>query len=156
MAGCCQTQVGSGCCVLWPSVGSWQWAGHALWQCQGKARRAGVQTCSCLCSSPANGMGLGRPYGTCEKTGGSGGWHAESPGSLPLEIKQDRARPTWSPHDHQALWMCLLVGWRHTCTSNFHLRTKDHTIVLECFTPLAIDWKIPNRVEVFSRFTTFQ
>lgn len=110
MAGCCQTQVGSGCCVLWPSVGSWQWAGHALWQCQGKARRAGVQTCSCLCSSPANGMGLGRPYGTCEKTGGSGGWHAESPGSLPLEIKQDRARPTWSPHDHPALWMCLLVG----------------------------------------------
>ncbi|KAI9518416.1 hypothetical protein NQZ68_037979 [Dissostichus eleginoides] len=49
---------------------SWQWAGHALWQCQGKARRAGVQACSCLCSGPANGMGLGRPYGTCEKNCG--------------------------------------------------------------------------------------
>lgn len=48
-------------------MGSWQWVGHALWQCQGKARRAGVQACSCLCSGPANGMGLGRPYGTCEK-----------------------------------------------------------------------------------------
>lgn len=69
-AACCQTQVGSGCCVLWPSVGSWQWAGHALWQCQGKARRAGVQAYSRLCSGPANGMGLGRPYGTCEKNWG--------------------------------------------------------------------------------------
>lgn len=28
------------------------------------------------------------------RTGGSGGWHVESPSSVPLEIKQDRARPT--------------------------------------------------------------
>lgn len=55
-------------CVLWPSVGSLQWAGHALWQCQGRGRRPGARARSC--SGPANGIGLGRPYGTCERDWG--------------------------------------------------------------------------------------
>lgn len=50
------------------------------------------------------------------RTGGSGGWHVESPGSPPLEMKQDRARPVRSPHDWRALWMCWLIGaGGHTC-----------------------------------------
>lgn len=54
--------------VLWPSVGSLQWAGHALWQCQGRGRTAGVGAQSCL--GPSNGIRMGRPYGTCERDWG--------------------------------------------------------------------------------------
>jgi len=71
----------------------------------------GVQACllSPLFGGPANGMGP--IWHLWEELGGSGGWHAESPGSLPLEMKQDRARATRSPHDRRrALWMCSLMG----------------------------------------------
>ncbi|TNN32076.1 hypothetical protein EYF80_057766 [Liparis tanakae] len=88
---------------------------------EGQEGRGGVQArlLPPLFGAPANGTGPGRPYGTCEKDWGAlAGWHAESPGSLPLAMKQDRARAPRPPRDRRALRMRSLMGGAQTLDEN--------------------------------------
>lgn len=61
---------------------------------RGRAGGLGSTLTPASAQAPLMEWGWAAHMALVRRTGGSGGWHAESPGSLPLEMKQDRARPT--------------------------------------------------------------